>query len=291
MIKVLVTGSKGQLGSEIRSLSPLYSGLDIVFTDIDELDITNLREIEKFFNRHEFQALINCAGYTAVDKAEDEAELALQVNGEAVQFLASVCTKNHCYPIHISTDYVFCGSQSRPYKEEDIPDPATEYGKSKLLGERYFYDIAKKGLIIRTSWLYSTFGNNFVKTILNNGRRAEELRVVSDQVGSPTYARDLASHLLEVLPRAMAGESNGIYHYSNEGVCSWFDLALETVRMAGLKCRVVAVNSTEYPTKALRPFYSVLDKSKFKKDFGINLPHWKDSLKACIEALEMDAKH
>jgi dTDP-4-dehydrorhamnose reductase len=286
MLKILVTGSNGQLGNEIQSLASSYPDLEITFTDVEELDITSLKEVNNFFTKHHFHALINCAGYTAVDKAEDEPELAMKVNGEAVQYLAAACIKHHCYPIHISTDYVFCGSHSKPYTEEDIPDPSSAYGKSKLIGERYFYDIAKKGLIIRTSWLYSPYGKNFIKTILQNGKTKNELKVVFDQVGSPTYARDLARHILQILPGALAAGEYGIYHYSNEGVSSWYDLALETVKLAGYDCKVVPVKSSEYPTKAPRPFYSLLDKSKIKKDFGITIPHWKESLEKCIIAMK-----
>jgi dTDP-4-dehydrorhamnose reductase len=285
MIKVLVTGSNGQLGSEIQSLAPVYPHLDITFCDIEELDVTNYNKIDAFIAKHQFNLLINCAAFTAVDKAEDEQKMAAKVNAEAVQHLAVAAVKYHCYPVHMSTDYVFSGSHHQPYTEEDIPDPSSVYGKSKLLGEQYFYDISRRGLIIRTSWMYSSFGNNFVKTILRNGKDMNELRVVSDQVGSPTYARDLALHLLQILPEAIKQNKSGIYHYSNEGVCSWYDLAIEAVRIAGFECEVRPVNTSEYPTKAPRPFYSVLDKSKIKKDFGITIPHWKDSLKRCLEVM------
>jgi dTDP-4-dehydrorhamnose reductase len=288
MIKILVTGSNGQLGSEIQSLAPIQSEMEFLFTDIEELDITNANDIDNFFSKNEFNVLLNCASFTAVDKAESEPDTAMKVNGEAIQHLAIACMKYHCYPIHLSTDYVFCGSHHKPYSEEDIPDPASIYGQSKLKGEQYFYDIAKKGMIIRTSWMYSPHGENFVKTILKNGKEMNELKVVSDQVGSPTYARDLAQTILSILPRALAENRYGIYHYSNEGVCSWYDLALETVKIAGFDCEVKPVKTSEYPTKAPRPYYSVLDKDKIKREFGITIPHWKDGLQRCIEAMNID---
>jgi dTDP-4-dehydrorhamnose reductase len=287
MLKILVTGCNGQLGSEIRSLASVHTDFEFTFTDIDELDITNEKEIDSFFSGGDYQVLINCASFTAVDKAEDEPDTAMMINGKAIHHLAVACMNHHCYPIHLSTDYVFSGSHHRPYSEKDIPDPASVYGQTKLKGEQYFYEIAKTGMIIRTSWMYSPYGENFVKTILRNGREMSELRVVFDQVGSPTYARDLAQCILRILPEALSSRKYGIYHYSNEGICSWYDLALETVKMAGFNCTVHPVKTSEYPTKAPRPYYSVLDKSKIKSEFGIIIPHWKESLKRCIEAMNL----
>jgi dTDP-4-dehydrorhamnose reductase len=288
MLKILVTGCNGQLGSEIRSLAPVHTDFDFTFTDIEELDITKDRDIDMFVAKNDYQVLINCASYTAVDKAEENPDIAMEVNGEAIRHLAVACMKHHCYPIHLSTDYVFSGSGHKPYTEEDIPDPASIYGQTKLKGEQYFYDIAKTGMIIRTSWMYSPYGENFVKTILRNGKEMNELKVVCDQIGSPTYARDLAHCILHILPKALSAKRYGIYHYSNEGVSSWYDLALETVRLAGFDCTVHPVKTSEYPTKAPRPYYSVMDKSKIKADFGINIPHWKDSLKRCVETMNID---
>jgi len=285
MLKILITGSNGQLGNEFRFLARSFHEYEFIFTDIKELDITHGSAVESFMEKHHFDAFINCAAYTAVDQAEDEPEKAMLLNAEAVKNLVSACIKYHCYPIHISTDYVFAGNHYRPYSEDDIPDPYSAYGKSKLSGEKMFWEITKKGLIIRTSWLYSSYGNNFVKTIIKAGKQKDELKVVFDQVGSPTYARDLARHILEILPGAVSVNKFGIYHYSNEGVCSWYDFALEILKHSGSGCKVSPVRTDQYPTRSPRPFYSVLDKSKIKKDFGIKIPHWKESLARCMAAM------
>jgi len=285
MINILVTGSKGQLGTEISTIAENYPDLQFTFTDIEELDITSLQEIERFFENKHFDALINCAAYTAVDKAEEEVEKAFLLNASAIDNLVSVATYHQCYPIHISTDYVFSGKHFTPYREEDETDPVSVYGESKLEGERAFLRGTDTGLIIRTSWLYSSFGKNFVRTILERGKEKKHLRVVSDQVGSPTYAGDLANTILTILPKAMKAKKSGIYHFSDEGVCSWYDLALEAIKYSGIECEVEAVGSEEFPVVASRPFYSVLDKRKIKKEFGITIPHWRDSLRECVRRL------
>lgn len=289
MLNILITGSNGQLGSEIRALAREFPAYSITFTDIDELDITNARALDDFFSGKRFHALVNCAAYTAVDKAEQEKELARLVNVEAVKNLTEAAVNHHIFPVHISTDYVFGGNSDRPYRENDIPDPGSEYGRTKLEGEQVFYLATNKGLIIRTSWLYSSFGRNFVKTILSKGAEKGELRVVDDQVGCPTYARDLARVILTILPAAIDRGTKEIYHYSNEGSCSWYDLADEAIALSGIPCKVMPIRTVEYPTPAARPMYSILDKEKIKTDFGISIPHWKESLEDCIKLISVTA--
>lgn len=286
MPKILITGANGQLGSEFRSLAPSYPGWHFTFTDIGELDVTNLNSLSTFVAGGRFDVLVNCAGYTAVDKAEAEPEKALLLNATAAGNIAFACMSANCFPVHISTDYIFSGNQMTPYREEDPPGPVSTYGITKMLGEENFRDIATRGLILRTSWLYSAFGSNFVRTILNAGRAQKELRVVDDQVGSPTWARDLARHLLEILPPAMRMPQVEIFHYSNEGQCSWYELAAEALTLAKCDCRIMPVRTEDYPAAATRPAYSVLDSTKIKQTFGLSLPHWKDSLKECMLALK-----
>jgi dTDP-4-dehydrorhamnose reductase len=283
MPKILVTGANGQLGSEFKDLAPTFPAWDFTFTDIGELDITDLKTVKQFISEGRFDVLVNCAGYTAVDKAETEPEKALLLNATAAGHLAFACMASGCFPVHISTDYVFPGNQAWPYKEDDATGPESIYGITKLQGEEHFLDLAQKGIIIRTSWLYSAYGKNFVKTVLRVGRENGELRVVDDQVGCPTWANDLARHILEILPSAMKLPKPEIFHYSNEGQCSWYDLATEVIRLAGVDCKVIPIKTSEYPTLAKRPVYSVLDKTKIMQAFGMTLPHWKDSLKKNIE--------
>jgi dTDP-4-dehydrorhamnose reductase len=285
-LAILITGAKGQLGSEFKALAPAHPAWDFTFTDIEELDITDLKAVMKFVTGGKFDVLVNCAGYTAVDKAEEEPEKALLLNATAVGNLVFAAMNASCFPVHISTDYVFSGNQTRPYTEEDLPDPDSVYGVSKLLGEENFLDLASKGIIIRTSWLYSEYGNNFVKTILRIGKDKGELRVVDDQIGCPTWANDLAMHILEILPAAMQLAKPDIYHYSNDGQCSWYNLAEEAVKLAGMDCKVMPITTEDYPTLAKRPAYSVLDKTKILQTFELSLPHWKDSLKYCIKELK-----
>lgn len=283
MIKLLITGSNGQLGSEFRSLSAGFPGFEFIFTDIDELDIASAHAVDQILKNGRFHALINCASYTQVDQAEEEPEIAFQVNARATKILAETAKRYSCYMVHISTDYVFDGRHYYPYSEEDPPRPVSVYGNTKLEGEKSFAQSGVKGMIIRTSWLYSSFGKNFIKTILQAASERKEIRVVSDQAGSPTYARHLAGHLLEILPGAISGNIGGIFHYANEGICSWYDLAHETIRMAELECKVIPIATSDYPTAAPRPFYSVLDKSKIRKQFGISIPQWREGLRECIE--------
>ena len=282
---ILITGANGQLGSEIRTLSTLYPQYEFTFTDRTTLDLSNLCKMENFFDDHTFDAIINCAAYTAVDKAESEADLAKTVNHRFVDMLAKIAKKQNCTLIHISTDYVFDGMNHRPYVESDPTNPQGMYGKTKCDGENAILSVAPSNtIIIRTSWVYSIFGNNFLKTMLRLGRERDTLGVIFDQVGTPTYARDLAQTILEILPR-IKNESPQIYHYSNEGVASWYDFAQAIFELSTIKCQVNPITTDQYPTPAKRPHYSLLNKAKIKTDFGITIPYWKDSLKECLVKL------
>ncbi len=283
MSKILITGSKGQLGSELKALQQAYKQFSFVFTDVEELDITNAQALEEFVVAHQVAAIINCAAYTAVDAAEENQKLAFQLNAEAVEYLVQVATKHKLRLVHISTDYVFDGTASQPYEEQSIVSPIGIYGKTKRAGETHVLGCKAESLIIRTSWLYSSFGANFVKTMLRLGKEKEELSVISDQVGTPTYARDLAKAILEMLSReGRIDEKGKIYHYSNEGVASWYDFAQAIMKIEQLDCKVAPIETKDYPTKATRPHYSVLNKKKIKADFGIEIPYWRDSLGECL---------
>jgi dTDP-4-dehydrorhamnose reductase len=287
MIRVLVTGANGQMGNEFRKLAGAGQDTEFIFTDVDELNITDEEEINKFIKKNPVRFLINCAAYTAVDRAEDEPENAYLLNADAVNILGRICIKNNIQLIHYSTDFVFDGALREPYTETDIPKPLSVYGKSKHAGEIYLKKL-KTGIIIRTSWLYSSFGNNFVKTILRLAREKEEIRVVNDQIGSPTRAADLAAVTLKILGqhRDTLNQLNwGLCHYSNEGECSWYDFAKEIVRLAGLKTRINPIGTSEYPAQAIRPPYSVLNKSLIKNWLGIGIPVWKESLAKCIQEI------
>ena len=284
MANILVTGANGQLGSELRKIG--FTALDeVFFTDVAELDITSYEAVARFVEEHEIDTIINCAAYTAVDKAEEEPELAAKINTEAVANLAKVANKQDCLLIHVSTDYVFDGTGEKPYSEKNSPCPVSVYGKTKLAGEEAIKKSRCLYIIIRTAWLYSTFGNNFVKTILRLAGERSEINVVSDQVGSPTYAEDLARAIVTIMENDDRGMFEGIYNFSDEGVCSWYDFASEIVRISGLPCRVKPVTTAEYPTKTQRPAYSVLDKTKIKNTFGVAVPRWQDSLAACMKEL------
>jgi dTDP-4-dehydrorhamnose reductase len=284
MVNILVTGSNGQLGSEIRAIARDFPFFSFIFTDIEELDITDYDKVEKFTKVNEPDVIINCAGYTAVDKAEDEPEKALWLNRDAVANLCRACDLFNCYLVHISTDYIFDGENTQPYREDDIPCPVSVYGLSKLAGEEAIQSCLQKGLIIRTSWLYSSFGNNFVKTIIKKCQETAELNVVIDQVGTPTYARDLATAILTILPAVMPSQQLEVLHYSNEGSCNWYEFALEIALQAGLVCRINPIKTVAYPAKAKRPAYSILDKSLIKERFGIEIRDWQESLQDCLEA-------
>ena len=286
MNNILVTGSKGQLGSEIEVLSNNYKEYKFFFHDIDTLDLTDYSLLEEFYKNYKPLFLVNCAAYTAVDKAEEEKELAFRLNTEVPGKLAELCQKYGAKLIHISTDYVFDGKNYRPYKENDVPNPLSVYAKSKFDGENRILEF-NNSIIIRTSWLYSTTGNNFIKTMLKIGKEKKEISVVFDQIGSPTYAADLADAVLKIIHSAVINEKNfipGIYHYSNEGVCSWYDLAVEIFRVADIDCKVRPIESKEYPLPAKRPLYSILNKDKIKSTFKLEIPHWKDSLDKFFKA-------
>lgn len=269
----LVTGSCGQLGSELQRLLP-----NALFADVTELDITDASAVAKFVKSHQVDTIINCAAYTAVDKAEDDETAAYKINVEGPANLAATGAKI----IHISTDYVFDGLAHKPYTPEDTPNPVSVYGRTKLAGEQAVLQQAETAIIIRTSWLYSIFGNNFVKTMHRLGSEKESLNVVNDQIGTPTYAFDLAQAIVKILPQ-LRPENKGIYHFSNEGVCSWYDFATEIMALSGLSCQVSPIPSEAYPTRANRPYYSVLNKQKIRNIFGVETPHWKESLAKCLK--------
>jgi len=288
MLTVLITGSDGQLGNEFRKASVSYPHYHFIFTDVAELDITDAEQIEHFFSHYDIDVVINCAAYTAVDRAEEEPEKAMLINRDAVAVMVQACKKHDAYLVHISTDYVFDGNNQSPYTEIDLTNPTSSYGRSKLAGENTMLECLQKGMIIRTSWLYSSFGSNFVKTILTKGAELGKLKVVSDQFGCPTYAYDLALAILEIVPMAISSNRVEIYHYSNEGTCSWYEFAKAALEMANVSCLVSPIISDEYPQRAPRPHYSVMDKSKIKKHFGIAIPEWKKSLAECVERLKIE---
>lgn len=290
MKKILVTGALGQLGSEIKQLSSKLSNIEFIYTDYKELDITNAAVVCSFIDKHNPIFTINCAAYTAVDKAESDEDKAKLLNATAVRNLTEACRNNNAYLIHISTDYVFDGCSYRPYNEEDHTSPTSVYGHTKVSGEQHVLSYGK-GMVIRTAWLYSSFGNNFVKTMFRLGKEREELSVVFDQVGTPTYAADLASAIIQVIEKALAEPSiykGGIYHYSNEGVCSWYDFARKVMQIGKLGCIIKPIETKDYPTPAKRPHYSVLNKKKIKEAYNLNIPHWEDSLVRCMEILMED---
>lgn len=282
-MNILITGCNGQLGSEIRLLENNYPQYTFFNTDKDELDITNQLAVNDFINRHEIDGVVNCAAYTAVDKAETNQKLCTALNTEAPAYLAATIDKRGGWIVQVSTDYVFNGKKFTPYVETDTPCPDSVYGSTKLAGEFGVGKFCKRAMIIRTAWLYSTFGNNFVKTMLRLGSEREEIGVVFDQIGTPTYAYDLAVTILTAVEN---GVKPGVYHYSNEGACSWYDFTKAIHRIAGItSCHVKPLHTAEYPTAAKRPAYSVLDKTKIKETYGMEIPYWEDSLAKCIKSL------
>lgn len=283
MNNILVTGSNGQLGNELQVVSKQYTNFRYFFTDVDELDITNKKQIEQFVIDNQINVIVNCAAYTAVDKAEDDEKNAYLINSEAVKNIGEVAARSNIKLIHISTDYVFDGTNHVPYSEEMPVSPNTIYGKSKLAGEEALNKVCPDAVIIRTSWLYSTFGNNFVKTMIKLGNERDSLNVIFDQIGTPTYAADLAKTIMVVLTNE--NWYSGIYHFSNEGVCSWFDFTKSIHRLAKIDCKVNPIETKDYPARTPRPFYSVLNKAKIKSTYQIEIPHWEESLKECIETL------
>jgi len=284
MTNILVTGSNGQVGRELQALSSVYE-YNFYFTDRDSLDITDKYVVETFVKNNAIDIIINAAAYTAVDKAEEDKENADKVNHLATKYLAEIAKEHACKLIHISTDYVFDGKNYKPYNEDDITNPNSVYGATKLAGEKAMQKVnPKNSIIIRTSWVYSSYGANFVKTMLRLGKERDSLGVIFDQVGTPTYAKDLARTILDILPQ-INNEVVEIYHYSNEGVLSWYDFAKEIMRMAKIECVVNPIETKNYPTPATRPHYSLLNKAKIKKDFSITIPYWKDSLDNCLKVL------
>lgn len=283
MKHLLITGANGQLGSEMRRLAAEHPQFGYHFTDSTELDITDRRAVMAYVEEHPVDCIVNCAAYTAVDRAEDDHEACRLLNALAPGYLADAAQAYGAALVHVSTDYVFDGTQHVPYVETDPTCPATVYGRTKLEGEREVLSRCRRAMVVRTAWLYSSFGNNFVKTMLRLGREKESLGVIFDQVGTPTYARDLAEAIFAALCQGIVP---GVYHFSNEGVCSWYDFTKAIHRLAGITtCRVRPLHTAEYPAKAPRPHYSVLDKTKIKQTYGIEIPHWEESLARCLKEL------
>lgn len=287
MKTVLVTGANGQLGNSLRALSGRYSSYAFLFTDVDELDICDKEAVRAYVNGNQVDYILNCAAYTAVDKAEDNEALCLRINADAVRNLGEAASEAGARILHISTDYVFDGTAHTPYVETEPTCPVSVYGRTKLAGEEALLSVCPDAAIIRTAWLYSEYGRNFVKTMLRLGKEREEISVVFDQIGTPTYAGDLAEAMCKVIEASERGAFQpGIYHYSNEGVCSWYDFTVKILQMAGLPCRVKPIESKDYPSLAVRPPYSVLNKKKIKATYGLAIPHWEESLRRCMAVLE-----
>lgn len=287
-MRILVTGSSGQLGSELRNLAQ-GSAHSWLFCDVAELDITQPKAVETFFEQHRPEVVVNCAAYTAVDKAEEDEERCMRINAEAVGILAHTCLRYSATLIHISTDYVFSGTAHKPLLSTDATEPIGVYGRSKLRGEELIRQSACKHIILRTSWLYSSHGGNFVKIMLRLFGERELVKVVSDQVGTPTYARDLAEAILHIIYTDQLGKT-GTYHYSNLGVCSWYDFAHAIATRSGSTCRVEPCHSADFPTKVKRPHYSVLDTSSTTATFGLENRHWQDALTDCLQAMGAPAQ-
>ena len=283
-MNILLTGCNGQLGNEIQLLEKDYGQHRFFNTDVAELDITNQLAVADFVGRNEIDGIINCAAYTAVDKAEDNKELCTTLNTVAPAYLAAAVEKRGGWIGQVSTDYVFNGKAHKPYVETDTPSPDSVYGSTKLAGELGVQKFCKRAMVIRTAWLYSTFGNNFVKTMIRLGKEKAELGVVFDQIGTPTYAGDLAKAIMTAVEK---GIKPGVYHFSNEGVTSWYDFTKAIHRIAGITtCKVRPIHTSEYPTPANRPHFSVLDKTKIKETYDMEIPYWEDSLHKCIEKLK-----
>ncbi len=289
MLTVLVTGCNGQLGMELRRLSndSRCAFCRFLFVDVDVLDICNRPEVHNYMKMNKVDVVVNAAAYTAVDKAETEPGLAFAVNRDGVAVLADCCVENHAFLIHVSTDYVFDGTADMPYKEHDQVNPIGVYGKSKRAGEEEMMAKGVYGMIIRTAWLYSGYGNNFVKTMLRLGSEREQVMVVADQHGTPTWAADLAGAIIEIIVQTDFSKRQGVevYHYTDEGECTWFEFASSIMRLAGKSCRVLPISTSEYPSSCQRPAYSVLDKTKIKNTFRIDIPQWEDSLRKMLEEI------
>lgn len=287
MQNILITGANGQLGHCLRDLATDYQEqYRFFFTDVEELDITDAAAIDKYIIDNQINIIINAAAYTAVDKAEDDEANAYRINCEAVANLAKAAKKHGLTLFHISTDYVFSGDSSKPHEETDTPAPKSVYGSTKLAGERAIQESGCRAVVIRTSWLYSEYGNNFVKTMLRLGAERESLRVVCDQIGGPTYAGDLAKVIFLLIEKGLTHSGTDFYHFANEGVCSWFDFSKAIMEIGGLECRVEAILSSDYPAKARRPAFSVFNLSKIKTAIGMEIPYWRNSLILIINKLQ-----
>ncbi len=291
MAKILVTGSNGQVGSELQKLVTNYPSFNFTFVDVADLDITDDAAVQTFFRENAFDYCINCAAFTAVDKAEEAQKIAFQVNVEGPKNLAQAALLHQCQLIQLSTDYVYHNQQNTPFKESDPTSPKSVYASTKLEGDEITQKILPTAMILRTSWVYSTFGHNFVKTMIRLGKERDNLTVVFDQIGTPTYAYDLAKAILTIIDKVQTGsvpstQLSGIFHYSNEGVTSWYDFATAIFKLENISCKVSPIESKDYPTPAARPPFSLLNKGKIKATFGIEIPHWETSLKACLNALK-----
>jgi len=283
---ILVIGTNGQLGQELQVLAPSFPGYRFLFTTKDEVDIIHPVETSEYFSARSIDYCINCAAYTAVDNAETEKENAFFINAYAVACIADICHKNNTQLIHISTDYVFDGTAGQPYKETDKTAPVSVYGKSKMHGEELALRNEPSAIIIRTAWLYSSFKNNFVKTMLRLMKEKESINVVNDQFGSPTYAADLAAAIMQMIVSGKSKENPGIYHYNNAGITNWYEFAVAIKKLTDSNCIVNPIPTSQYPTPAKRPAYSVLDSTKIKETFGVAVPDWEESLKRCLEQLK-----
>jgi dTDP-4-dehydrorhamnose reductase len=284
MQTILVTGCNGQLGSEMQVAANRFPSFQYIYTDVAELDICDKNTLDAFVKENGVNIIVNCAAYTAVDKAEDDIELCYKINRDAVKNIGEVASENNLKVVHVSTDYVFDGTNYLPYTEDLPVCPATVYGKSKLEGELALMESCSQAVILRTAWLYSSFGNNFVKTMIKLGTERESLNVIFDQVGTPTYAADLADAILCLLSNETFVP--GIYHYSDEGVCSWYDFTKTIHRIANVTCNVQPIETKDYPARTPRPHYSVLNKSKIKSTYNISIPHWEESLEKCINLMQ-----
>lgn len=283
-MKILVTGANGQLGRELHDILESEFPGNTIYTDIEELDLTDAKAVEVFVTRNEITHIVNCAAYTAVDRAEEEKRQCAAINTDAVKNLAMAADNIGTKIIHISTDYVFDGTNHRPYRESDKVNPISQYGTTKRKGETALLALAPESIVIRTAWLYSPYGNNFVKTILKLADSQDEIRVVCDQIGTPTYARDLARAILKVL-RSHQWVA-GIYHFTDEGAASWYDFAKAIVRLAGKKTAITPIPTEDYPTAANRPAYSILDRQRIKATYGVTIPHWEEALADCISRIK-----
>jgi dTDP-4-dehydrorhamnose reductase len=283
MKTILITGSHGQLGNEMQQASNLFPSFNYIYTDIEDLDICDKTALNDYVKANHVDIIVNCAAYTAVDKAEDDVALCFKINTDAVRNIGEVAKENSLKVVHISTDYVFDGTNYMPYTEDQQVCPSTVYGKSKLASENALFESCDQAVVIRTAWLYSSFGNNFVKTMMKLGTDRDSINVIFDQIGTPTYAADLANAILQVLSHEPFVP--GIYHFSDEGVCSWYDFTKSIHRIAGITCDVHPIETKDYPARTPRPHYSVLNKAKIKSTYGIVIPHWEESLVKCIDLL------